>query len=262
MGTKIFKQEIVKVKVGQEFNSVKLLRYSQLNSFKPDLLGLGDISKHSSRTEAIAAIFDLSGFTKFCSQNDPHLCVPDYLSNFLTWLFNKIKEETVNETYPAGKTLWCDLPFMAKFLGDGVLFLWDTGDMDNSSICNVVVSLGNICDSYKNDFLSTIKQVVADPPDILRCGIARGSVFSVGDAQDYVGPCINIAARLQKFSTLTFCVDKKGFDFNKYMDNELFKKYILKSIPIRGIRNQELVWVRKEEFANLPPEELKLFSDP
>ena len=39
--------------------------------------------------------------------------------------------------------------------------------------------------------------IVSEPPPVLRCGLARGTVFSVGNRSDFVGSCINMAARLQ-----------------------------------------------------------------
>ncbi|MGP8080464.1 MAG: hypothetical protein ACLPVI_08160 [Dehalococcoidales bacterium] len=101
-----------------------------------------------------------------------------------------------------------------------------------------------------------------EPPTILRCGIARGSVYSVGNAEDYVGLCINIASRLQKLNSFNFCVSRKGFNFEKYMIKEALSTYSLKSIALRGIENNQLIWCRKKEFNKLPKEELLLFSDP
>ena len=266
MGKIVLKQEFITVKLadGRDEN-VALLRNENLSKFNANLLGLGDmgdISKPSTQIDAIAATFDLSGFTKFCSQIDPHLCVPEYLSRFLTWLFDEIRDEFINESYPQGKTLRADLPFLAKFLGDGVLFLWDTELMGPTEMGNVVISLSNICQNYRGRFYPNIRKVVVDPPHSVRCGIARGKVFSVGNGEDYVGPCINIASRLQKLSLLTFCISRRGFDFQSCMSKERYDDYALKSVPLRGIGDEELVWVIKEEFNKLPTEEKAFFSDP
>jgi len=262
MGRIILKRAVKTVKVGDEEKHVWLLDNKKFDSFNPDVLGLGDISLRSTQVEAIAAVFDLSGFTNFCSRIDPHLSVPEFLSRFLDWLFKEIKKEFVAESYEEGKELWAELPFLAKFLGDGVLFLWNTGNMGGTEICNVVTSLKIICSDYKNRFYQQIKKAVVDPPNILRCGIARGRVFSVGNGQDYVGPCINLASRLQNLSLLTFCVSRRGFDFKKYIDKDEMPLYVLKSVSLRGIGEGELVWVRKEEFDNLPEEEKELFREP
>lgn len=240
---------------------IKLLDNEKFGSFNPQVLGLGDISSRSKEVEAIAAVFDLSGFTNFCSKPDPQLAVPEYLSRFLDWLFNELKQQVVEKSYKEGKELWTDLPFLAKFLGDGVLFLWNTKNMSGFAMCNVVSSLWNTCLKYEREFYPEIKKAVTEPPSNLRCGVARGKVFSVGSGQDYVGPCINIASRLQKLSLLTFCVSRTGFDFEKYRAKETARNYVLKSVSLVGIGDKELVWVRKVEFDRLPTKEKKLLRE-
>ena len=241
---------------------VSLIDNTKYDLFNPSLLGLGDIASPSVTVESIAAVFDLSGFTKFCSQVDPHLAVPEYLSRFLNWLFRRIKLEFVEKEYPEGKTLWANLPFLAKFTGDGVLFLWNTLGMSGEEICNVVVSLKIICDNYVKQFYPYAKRTVVNPPDALRCGMARGTVFSVGNGEDYVGPCINIATRLQKLSLLSFSVSRRGFDFKKHMNETFASEFILKSVVLRGIGSKELVWVLQKQFEGLPKQEKTLFKDP
>jgi class 3 adenylate cyclase len=247
-----------------EQKQIKLLTLSrqEFDKFNPDALGLGDISSRSTQVEALAAIFDLSGFTNFCGQVDPHLAVPEYLSRFLDWLFAEIKQGLLKESNEEEQVLWASLPFLAKFSGDGVLFLWDTKNMGGAEICNVVTSLWEICGNYTREFYPMIRKVVTQPPQLLRCGMSRGMVFSVGNGEDYVGPCINVAARLQKLSLLTFCFSRRGFDIEKHMPEETAVKYALKSVPLRGIGEDELVWVRQEEFDNLPAEEKVLFRSP
>jgi len=234
----------------------------KFDSFNPDALSLGDISLRPTQVEALAAVFDLSGFTNFCNQRDPHLAVPKFLSRFLAWLFNEVKQRFVEKSYKEGKQLWAELPFLAKFLGDGVLFLWDTENMNRTEICNVVVMLSDICDRYVKTFYSDIRKAVVEPPNILRCGIARGKVFSVGNGEDYVGPCINIASRLQKLSLLTFCVSRTGFDFEKDMHKDVVPLFVVKSVSLPGIGENELVYVLKKEFDKLPDKEKELFREP
>jgi class 3 adenylate cyclase len=215
----------------------------------------------SKEVEALAVVFDLSGFTNFCSKVDPHLSVPEYLSNFLYWMFDEIRTEFTTKVYRKSKALWSELPFLAKFLGDGVLFLWDTSNMTETRICNIVVSLLCICREYRNTFHREIKTVVGSPPKVLRCGIARGRVFSVGNGQDYVGSCINIASRLQKWSDLAFCFSQRGFDIEQDMEEVNRRNFVEKLVTLRGI-GEELVWVLKKEFNNLPEKERELFRSP
>jgi class 3 adenylate cyclase len=264
MGRIILEQQYnnVPLEDGRKFIKLVTLTSEQFDKFNPAVLDLGDISTPATQVEALAAIFDLSGFTTFCSQVDPHLAVPEYLSRFLNWLFDEIRKGSLRESNEDKKVLWASLPFLAKFLGDGVLFLWDTKNMGGAEICNVVTSLWEICANYVAEFYPIIKRLVAQPPKVLRCGISRGMVFSVGNGEDYVGPCINIGARLQKLSSLTFCFSRRGFDIEKHMPEETASKYVLKSVALRGIGENELVWVRKEEFDILQDQEKALFRNP
>ena len=262
MGKITLRSRVKTVVVKGKEERIALLDNEKFAKFNPQLLGLGNIGLPSTQIEAIAAVFDLSGFTSFCSQVDPHLAVPEYLNRFLSWLFDEIKKEHLAESHKEGKELYCDLPFLAKFLGDGVLFLWDVRDMGETAIRNVVVSLKNICFSYGDEFYPKIRMEVVAPPKLLRCGIARGKVFSVGNGQDYVGPCINIASRLQKMGQLTFCFSRRGFDMSKHQVESVRRDFVEKCVTIPGIGERELVWVVKKEFDNLPQKEKVLFKNP
>jgi class 3 adenylate cyclase len=156
------------------------------DSFNIKVLGLGDVSAPSEPTDAVAAVFDLARFTNFCKQIDPHLSVPYYLNAFLTWLMSQLREEMLQAEFKEGMRLWCPLPFFVKFLGDGLLVLWNAGEMNDAARRNVVIELANICHKYAADFVPTLTARIVELPPQLRCGLARGTVFSVGDGQDYV----------------------------------------------------------------------------
>lgn len=263
MGKIVLRRRIPKILIVEgKKKRVRLMSNEDFEKFNPRLLGLGDVSSPSREVEAIAAVFDLSGFTDFCRQVDPHLAVPTYLSRFLGWLFDEIKQSFVQKNYKEGRRLWTELPFLAKFLGDGVLFLWDARNMSGVAICNLVGLLHNICVIYAAEFYPDIRTQVSEAPKVLRCGIARGKVFSVGNGQDYVGPCINIASRLQKLSNFTFCFSHRGFDIDTDMDESIRQEFVKKCIEIKGIGENEIVVVIKEEFNNLSKEEKKLFRRP
>jgi len=241
---------------------IKRLDNEAVKGFNPALLGLGDIRLPSREVEAIAVVLDLSGFTRFCNQVDPHLAVPLYLSQYLGWLFDKVKAGLTVTGSGDQKIFWAELPFLSKFLGDGLLFLWNTRDMKENVICDIISTLYEICCAYKQQFYPRIKKSVASPPESLRCGIARGKVFSVGDGRDYVGHCINLASRLQKLSLLTFCFPRRGFDVPVHMRGDLREKVVEKRVAIRGIWESDLVWVLKNEFDSLPDKDKALFGEP
>src|SRR5690348_9359906 len=69
------------------------LKRSRFDQFNTSLLGLGNLTAPSKEFDAVAAVFDLGGFTRFCNQIDPQLAISEYLSSFLDWLFDAIKTQ-------------------------------------------------------------------------------------------------------------------------------------------------------------------------
>ncbi len=248
--------------VGGQTGKLKLINVESYNRFNSSVLGLGDIAAPAREIEAISAVFDLAGFTKFCNQVDPHLEVPRFLSSFLDWLFGRVRMGVTEGTYADCKALWAELPIMSKFLGDGVLFLWSTQGLSESLICKIVTTLYEISASYRSEFYSKISASVDKPPAVLRCGVARGRIFSVGNGNDFVGHCINTASRLQKLSLLTFCFPHRGFDIQQYMHEGYRRLFIKKRVSVRGVGENEQVWVLKDEFNRLPERSREMFRDP
>jgi class 3 adenylate cyclase len=147
-------------------------------------------------------------------------------------------------------------------MGDGVLFLWDVSGLQETGVLNIPAQLIDVLVKYQEDFLPTIRKTVANAPSALRCGIARGKVFSVGNGEDFVGPCINIASRLQKIGRLTFAVSGRGFDADRFASPAVRQALVLKKLPIRGIGDEELVWLDREEFDALSETEKISYIDP
>jgi len=246
--------------ITKDDKKIRVMKNEVFEQFNPTILDLGDIEKPSSTTNAICAVFDLQGFTNFCKQIDPQLSVPSYLSGFLDWIFSTIRAETVEKKMEEGVRLWHDLPFYTKFLGDGLLILWDTTNMGLTAQHNLLISMNSICNIYLSDFLPGMKKKVCDPPNLLRCGITKGTVYSVGDGNDFVGPCINLAGRLQKLPGVRFVFARRGFDPEvrwKDMDS-----WVLKKVQIRGMENEELIYIRKENFKKMTVDDKAFYHDP
>ena len=227
--------------------------------FNPTILDVGDISQEGRIVQSIAAIFDLEGFTDFCNQTDSHLVVPEFCRDFLSWLFNEVATELTQEKKNGKVTLWCQFPFFAKFMGDGVLFLWDTAQIDHIDMASLVAVLYVVCEKYESKFFPSAARHFSKPPKKLRCGIARGQVIGLGNGGDYVGACINLASRLQKLGGLSFAFSRKGFKFEGF--NSHWKKHFtLVNVPVRGIGEREPVYVVKGQLAKLSPEERATFE--
>ena len=229
------------------------LRKSIFKKFGPSILGLDDILANKETFEALAVIVDLKDFTVFCDQRDPHLVVPQFVKSFLEWLFDKLRAELLLEEAGDNVILWSHLPFFGKFLGDGVLLLWDVTEMGGEAKRNIVQSFDVIRNDYKTKFLPSLKQHISTPPPKLRCGIAQGQVTSIADGRDFGGLCINIASRLQKLAdgAFSFAFTQKGLESEEgtvWHESGYFK---LIKIPIRGISKDERVYVLNSEFRKL-----------
>ena len=104
-------------KVTHKGEQIEIITKKNFDSFSESILGLGPIEKESKPIQAMSVMFDLEGFTKFCKQIDPQLAVPEFLSSFLKWIFNQIKEELKEETLEEGYKTYGSFPFLSKFMG-------------------------------------------------------------------------------------------------------------------------------------------------
>ncbi len=243
--------------------------HQDFKRFSSEILGLGNIQNQGSsgkdKFDALAVVFDLEGFTSFFDRRDPQLVVPKFLDKFLYWLFEELKEEFHKRTDDNKVLLWAYLPVFAKFMGDGVLLLWQLPKDDNHggglAIGNIVVRLHRITKSYKDKFLCQISKDFITPPKTLRCGGAVGQVFSIGNNEDFVGACINLASRLQKIGGLSFAFARDGCDPDLCFKGEFKDTYITKTIDVRGFAKGEKILVDKYEFAALPVKSQKEFQN-
>jgi hypothetical protein len=237
-----------------------VLSKKKYDAFNASLLGLGDLTQDATATDAIAVNFDLQGFTVFCKQIEPHLAVPLFLSQFLCWLMERIKVEMTVKDIGSGVRLYNPLPFFIKFMGDGLLVLLDSSLMNNIERRNVILVCFNICQLYRTKFLKAISSKVVDAPPVLRCAVARGTVYSVGNGNDFVGSCINMSARLQRIPGITFAFNRRGFDLECAAGTSFFKDdSIMTRVSIRGINENELIGVLKAGLASMKPEDKKAF---
>lgn len=245
----------------KEGKDISVLSDNAVARFDSKMLGLGDISKSSSPIQTVAGIFDLEGFTTFCSQIEPQFAIPVFLTRFLGWLIDELKKETIEAEYPAGVKVSHPLPFFLKFLGDGILVLWSSDKMSQRVLQNLIVSVSGICAAYRETLIPELKKMVADPPPRLRCGIARGTVLPVGDSADYVGTCINMAARMQKLPGVTVVFNRRGFLLESPDSNRrILEMFEIKSVAVSGIGSGELIGVLRSDLARMSPEQAELYQ--
>lgn len=249
------------VLIHRQSNGIKFRNTDVAGKFNPAMLDLGNLNTPCEEKNAIAAVFDITDFTKFCNQVDAYLEIPRFLNYFLKWFFSCIIQGFTEEDDGEKSTFWAELPMLVKFLGDGLLIVWDTRRIAPELDCRLVATLYNICRAYNRDFYPQISNIINKPPSILRCGIARGRVFSLGAGRDYVGHCINNASRLSHLEGLSFAFPHRGFNVRDDMPDAYTGLFISKYISIKGVGENELIWVLKDEFMRLPEDKKKQFRD-
>jgi len=115
-------------------------------------------------------------------------------------------------------------------------------------------------DNYVYSFYPTVKDKYIDIPRKLRCGVAKGSVYSIGERKDFIGPCINLASRLQSLPGVSFTFSRKGFNpeekFEDYSEN-----WVKKQIEIRGYNFKEIIVMSKLDFSRMSEEDKKYYKD-
>ena len=247
---------------GTAAQGLRVIDTAVFKSFNPAMLNLGDLSLPCQEREAVTAVFDLTGFTTFCNQVDAYLAIPRFLKSFLEWFFISIRKRLTTENLGNRTALWVELPMKVKFMGDGLLILWNAQRMTEAQMCRLTVTLYDICAAYQEEFLPRTKEIIDRPPKILRCGVARGKVFTVGNGNDFVGHCINNASRLSHLFGLSFAFPNRGFPVKQYIPEDYLSQFVQKYVPIRGVGANELVWVVRREFEALPPEDKVNFTSP
>jgi hypothetical protein len=131
--------------------------------------------------EVLALIIDIRGFSLFCEE--PNIESP-YTCGLMSAFYHMVNRSL--QRFP---------PEMTKFLGDGVLAIWETSPADREIAVTVALEAAL---SLRNRW----KRVQDSPhfshgaPEALGAGICFGlaSHLEVGD--DYIGRPINIASRL------------------------------------------------------------------
>jgi len=239
-----------------------MLPLNEYQSFSPETLGLGKLGNEAESFEVLAAIFDLEAFTRFCGQPDSHLFIPEFLEQLFDWLYSEIAARFAKNYTEDGVVLWGKFPFFAKFMGDGVLFLWDTVGLGAASLGNIIVNLYRVGQAYRTDFVPRLTGRYDQIPQRLRCGIARGEVVALGHGKDFVGPCINLAARLQEIGPISFAFSRKGFDPDQCFGGTWRQRFLLKRLAIRGLDRNELVLIPQDEFEQLPDPDKARFKEP
>lgn len=216
-------------------------------------------SRGGNPAHGLALIYDLEGFSKFFNQPD----VQDYVPKFLNHV-----SQAMSVVLLGGTAYWdsamnqkyhpLPAPIHEKFLGDGMLYVWrlkrNQLDFDPVFIRILCNRLWNL----KIWFPEVLKQAATDVPVLdlptrIRFGLARGTIYELtrasGTNKEYIGFCINLASRLQKYcADLGFIVSARLVLPDEFLKKENYKRVV--ATKIRGFP-EEIVIVDKKEYEKL-----------
>jgi hypothetical protein len=103
-------QEIVDETTGKRY-TYNSLSQKDFANFSPSVLGLGDISREGKYVQALAAMYDLEGFTAFANQVDSHLVIPEFMKRYLQWLFDTLRTKFTKSDDGERVVIYGSLPF-------------------------------------------------------------------------------------------------------------------------------------------------------
>jgi len=217
---------------------------------------------------AIAASFDMSGFSKFCQRHDAHA----YLNRYLSHLF-----EAFDDAFEDGwRDFWKDTdeliqvprPDFVKYTGDGAILLWvrNSGDEFSNEFCtSVVAALRNFQQQLPMKVSQwEIQWKALNFPKAARFGIATGPVHPLStppgstlldpsEVVDHAGYCINLAVRLQDHCP------EIGFIVHAPVQPQLKGMIQLEALKMKGSMD-EPVFVFADDFqraSTAVPKEIK-----
>jgi len=131
--------------------------------------------------EVLAAIIDLRGFSAFCEQ--PQIESP-YTCGLMYAFYQSVEQRFFKFR-----------PDLIKYLGDGVLVLWETTYEDRAAALNIC--LNGMQDLHgKWDEVRKSPQFSHGAPEEVAIGISFGLASQIPGADDYIGRPINVASRL------------------------------------------------------------------
>ena len=214
---------------------------------------LGDA--HSNLVEIVVALFDLEGFTKFFIRTTviKYTILPLFVNAFLSWLNHCFSES------------YFPTPIYSKFLGDGVLLIWETGEQQILKGA-LKAELMNFCwnmvrgekESYEKEFLPELLKKIkpiqtCEYPKHLRVSLSLGHAVKYvrGESNEYISECINVASRICKYDPQPqlYFIAHSNLVTN---EEDLRGKYVQKLLTqVKGIDKSIYAYIDKDDFNGL-----------
>ena len=217
----------------------------------------------------VAMIFDISGFTNFLNKPDIHFYAPRYINHII---------ECVEACIYGGRDYWTGatddlsplplLPIFRKFLGDGMLYIWENNDENAFANTDIKIDLVNMLWNLQKFFDKVNRKLytkipLGDLPPKIKFGIAQGTIYRLTEpdgSQDFIGPCINLASRLVKYCPEINFICSGRLDIN---DEDLIDFGYLRIFAkeLRSFENDQVI-IDKNDYAKVSQEDKKrLFKE-
>lgn len=219
-------------------------------------------AKASRPKHAVVMIYDISGFSKFFNQPDVHEYVPRFI-NHVSNVISTIIYGGERYWEPPPKKPWSVLPppVHEKFLGDGALYVWvpqaNEKVFNTAFIADLCNSLWNIQRLFEKIRIKCAEDIpIYELPQGIRFGLARGTVYELRNRKtrerEYIGFCINLASRLQKYCADLAFLASARMEFPE----ELLKKHGYIKVIANKLKGfpKEIVIVDQREYEGLPDE--------
>ena len=219
-------------------------------------------NRASQPRNGLVLVYDLEGFSHFFIQPD----VQEYVPKFI----NHVSQAVATCIY-GGDTYWepdadqrqieplVPLPVHEKYLGDGAMYIW-LGTEKNPITNELVGALCNRCWNLRRSFQNVLRAAsdlvpVVDIPKRIRFGIARGTIYELtrrnSTDREYIGFCINLATRLQKYCPeLGFIASARVGLPQARLEKHGYVRVV--ATQIKGLP-REIVILDKDEWAALGP---------
>lgn len=151
------------------------------SNYEFDIMGSEVDVEFGLPCEVLACVVDMRGFSAFCEQ--PNIESP-YTCGLMTAFYNMVSRSF--SRYP---------PDMMKFLGDGVLTIWQTSPEDRSVAIDVCLDGISLMSRRWGEIRRGPHFTHGAPRDI-GSGVSFGLASKISVGNDYIGRPVNIASRL------------------------------------------------------------------
>lgn len=224
------------------------------------------------KSKGLCLIFDISGFTRFSNIPNVNSYLVDYINHVI---------ECVEVNIYGGEDYWNNgdhkttalqhFPSLSKFLGDGMLYIWEEESNDSFlSTPKFKVELLNRLWNLQKNFVKIneklcrdINMPVSDLPPLIKFGIAQGDLDTLEDNNgnlDFIGACINLASRLVKYCPKINFIASSTLDLPLETLSHLGYFRII-ATSLRNFENQIVIIDTQDYQGLLKKERKRLFKE-